>query len=299
MNFLLRTLAIAFVAINGIRASQCPSGFTYTDSIGDCRGNGQESGQLCYTTQTYTSDINTCINRAKRIYAQCYTSVQSGRPYCWPDAPGSTYNGGTSQPNQLGYQLPSPNSNPPPSQTIQQFSLSAASPTAQATSCQSEASGPINAIVNIQPDSGTPSASKISGFISFSQLSPSSKISITAKVVGIPAGQHGWHVHAKGNTYPNCSSAGPHWNPLGVDHGAPSAAVRHMGDFGNFNATDDGTFSVTITDSMATLYGPNSILGRALVLHAGVDDLGLTDNPLSKTTGNAGARLACGVIGYQ
>ncbi|KAH9272517.1 hypothetical protein BASA83_005326 [Batrachochytrium salamandrivorans] len=57
------------------------------------------------------------------------------------------------------------------------------------------------------------------------------------------------------------------------------------------------SFVATYTDTRATLFGTNSIIGRALVLHGGVDDLGITDNPLSITTGNAGSRLACGVIG--
>ncbi|KAH6574278.1 hypothetical protein BASA60_005618 [Batrachochytrium salamandrivorans] len=110
-------------------------------------------------------------------------------------------------------------------------------------------------------------------------------------------GEHGWHVHQSGNTFPNCGAAGPHWNPFGVNHGAPDAKVRHEGDFGNFLAAEDGSFVATYTDNRATLFGTNSIIGRALVLHGGVDDLGITDNPLSITTGNAGSRLACGVIG--
>ncbi|KAJ1345101.1 hypothetical protein BSLG_000616 [Batrachochytrium salamandrivorans] len=129
------------------------------------------------------------------------------------------------------------------------------------------------------------------------QASANAPLVVTANVTGVPAGEHGWHVHQSGNTFPNCGAAGPHWNPFGVNHGAPGADVRHEGDFGNFLAAEDGSFVATYTDTRATLFGTNSIIGRALVLHGGVDDLGITDNPLSITTGNAGSRLACGVIG--
>lgn len=54
---------------------------------------------------------------------------------------------------------------------------------------------------------------------------------------------------------------------------------------------------VNITDGLITLSGPNSIIGRGVVLHGREDDLGRTDHPDSKTTGNAGPRVSCGVIG--
>ncbi|KAH6594194.1 hypothetical protein BASA61_004071 [Batrachochytrium salamandrivorans] len=138
---------------------------------------------------------------------------------------------------------------------------------------------------------------RIQGTVTFMQASANAPLVVTANVTGIPEGEHGWHVHQSGNTFPNCGAAGPHWNPFGVNHGAPGAKVRHEGDFGNFLAAEDGSFVATYTDTRATLFGTNSIIGRALVLHGGVDDLGITDNPLSITTGNAGSRLACGVIG--
>ncbi|KAH6585518.1 hypothetical protein BASA50_001127 [Batrachochytrium salamandrivorans] len=159
--------------------------------------------------------------------------------------------------------------------------------------------GPRSATVNILPDPDNASLVRIQGTVTFTQASEDASLVVKANVTGVPAGKHGWHVHQSGNTFPNCGSAGPHWNPFGVNHGAPDAKVRHEGDFGNFLAAEDGSFVATYTDARATLFGTNSIIGRALVLHGGVDDLGITDNPLSITTGNAGSRLACGVIGIS
>ena len=101
-----------------------------------------------------------------------------------------------------------------------------------------------------------------------------------------------------------CTYAGPHFNPAGKTHGAPGDEERHAGDLGNITAGEDGVASISLTDAQIPLTGPNSILGRAVVVHELADDLGKGDHSepgtqgkTSKTTGNAGARLACGVIG--
>ncbi|KAJ0980715.1 hypothetical protein J5N97_008970 [Dioscorea zingiberensis] len=128
---------------------------------------------------------------------------------------------------------------------------------------------------------------------------------VTGSISGLNPGLHGFHVHALGDTTNGCMSTGPHFNPAGKEHGAPEDEVRHAGDLGNVIAGDDGivsifgTASFTIFDSQISLSGPNSIIGRAVVVHADPDDLGKGGHELSKTTGNAGARVACGVIGLQ
>lgn len=71
--------------------------------------------------------------------------------------------------------------------------------------------------------------------------------------------------------------AGPHFNPEGKDHGAPNDENRHVGDLGNLVAGDDGTATFTIIDKQISLVGPNSVLGRAIVVHADADDLGRGD----------------------
>tara|TARA_B110001450_G_C17449258_1_gene411319 strand:+ start:268 stop:579 length:312 start_codon:yes stop_codon:yes gene_type:complete len=96
-----------------------------------------------------------------------------------------------------------------------------------------------------------------------------------------------------------CKTAGPHFNPAGTTHGGPDKEVRHVGDLGNVTAGEDGVAVYEIEDRMVMLYGETSVIGRSFVVHAGVDDLGEGGHELSKTTGNAGGRLACGVIGLS
>lgn len=72
-----------------------------------------------------------------------------------------------------------------------------------------------------------------------------------------------------------------------------------MGDLGNVKADDSGNVDVVLKDSQVTLDGPLSVLGRTIVIHALQDDLGKGGHELSATTGNAGDRLACGVIGMS
>ncbi|KAA8642606.1 hypothetical protein EYZ11_011578 [Aspergillus tanneri] len=118
---------------------------------------------------------------------------------------------------------------------------------------------------------------------------------ITGQLSDVPLGQHGIHVHENGATGNRCIDAGGHYNPLGVLHGAPTDEERHVGDWGNFDAISD-PYHLSITDHVAKLQGPLSILGRSIVIHEGEDDLGRGNNPNSKINGNSGPRLACGVI---
>lgn len=125
----------------------------------------------------------------------------------------------------------------------------------------------------------------------------SGPVTVTGEITGLAPGKHGFHVHEFGDNTNGCISAGPHFNPLKKEHGAPDAAVRHVGDLGNIEADVSGSAKINITDSLISLTGPNSIIGRTVVVHADIDDLGLGGHELSKTTGNAGGRIGCGVIG--
>lgn len=122
---------------------------------------------------------------------------------------------------------------------------------------------------------------------------------ISGDITGLkPGGEHGFHVHEYGDLTNGCNSTGGHFNPMNKDHGAPADRERHVGDLGNIKAETDGKARVFISDDMISLVGHHNILGRALVVHADKDDLGKGGTPASKTSGNAGARLACCVIGF-
>lgn len=83
-----------------------------------------------------------------------------------------------------------------------------------------------------------------------------------------------------------------------LDHGAPKDEIRHVGDLGNVKADSTGLAKTIFSDTLISLVGSRSIIGRGVIVHQDIDDLGKGGNPDSLKTGNAGARAACGVIGY-
>jgi Cu-Zn family superoxide dismutase len=112
---------------------------------------------------------------------------------------------------------------------------------------------------------------------------------------GIPAGEHAFHVHAVGKCEPPFTSAGGHFNPGGKKHGMAAADGPHAGDMPNLHVPPSGELVVEIANPAISLVKgqPNSVFdadGSAIIVHAGVDDY-RTD-----PTGNAGDRIACGVI---
>lgn len=140
----------------------------------------------------------------------------------------------------------------------------------------------------------------VQGEVRFNQDSAESAVHITGYLINLPRGLHGFHVHEFGDTSNGCTSAGEHFNPTHQQHGAPDAVERHVGYLGNVRSVGcTALTSIAIRDERMTMFGPLSILGRSLVVHTDRDDLGLTDHPLSKTTGNSGGRLGCGIIGVS
>ncbi|HEY4530828.1 MAG TPA: superoxide dismutase family protein [Luteimonas sp.] len=119
-------------------------------------------------------------------------------------------------------------------------------------------------------------------------------VGITGQVNGLtPGSEHGFHVHETGDcSAPDATSAGGHFNPDGRAHGQVGSGEHHAGDTDNLMADDTGVATVNTRLEGATLGdgAPTDILGRAVIVHADADDY--TTQP----TGNAGARLACGVI---
>lgn len=133
----------------------------------------------------------------------------------------------------------------------------------------------------------------ISGSLLFA--SEDGRVLITAEVEGAPPGPHGLHIHEIGDcSAEDFTSAGGHFNPTDAAHGGPTDDERHAGDLGNIEIGPDGAGSLEISSDLLTLDdGPSSVIGRAVILHAGADDL------TSQPTGAAGGRLACGVIGWE
>ena len=107
--------------------------------------------------------------------------------------------------------------------------------------------------------------------------------------------RHGLHVHRCGDLSQGCASTCEHYNPDGAAHGGPRGSNRHRGDFGNIVANAQGRCASTVIADVTL----GEIVGRAFIVHAGEDDLGLGGDDESKRTGNAGARIAGGIIRVQ
>lgn len=151
-------------------------------------------------------------------------------------------------------------------------------------------------VAQLQPVGG----STVSGEVTFTP--EAGGVRVAARVQGLTPGDHGFHVHAGGScepedlpddpdTDPNpAGAAGPHFAGADTTHGGPDAAQRHDGDLGNITAGADGVATLDRLDTRLMLTGANSILGKAVIVHEGADDL------TSQPSGAAGARQACGVI---
>jgi len=110
-------------------------------------------------------------------------------------------------------------------------------------------------------------------------------------------------IHSRPSVYKFASElmahyfSGPHFNPHNKTHGDRLSSTRHAGDLGNIQTDVSGAAKGTVEDKQVKLIGPESVIGRMVVVHAGEDDLGKGGDEESLKTGNAGGRAACGVIG--
>ncbi len=118
-------------------------------------------------------------------------------------------------------------------------------------------------------------------------------IMVTANIAGLTPGVHAIHIHQFGDLRKNDGKGtGGHYNPEGHDHALPESDTRHAGDLGNLTAGADGNSSYSILIHNVTFDGQhNPIIGRGVIIHAKADDGG-------QPTGNAGARVSQGTIGY-
>ena len=124
--------------------------------------------------------------------------------------------------------------------------------------------------------------------IEFIQGNPSGFVTVKGVVKGMPPGKHGLHIHEFGDlSGPGCLSAGGHYNPTGKPHGGLHDTESHAGDLGNVS---NGPIHFKTKK-----FKVKEIIGRALIIHEGEDDLGLSGDP----TGHAGKRMECAVIGTK
>jgi len=150
----------------------------------------------------------------------------------------------------------------------------------------------------------------IKGHIEF--IEQKNNMIVKVKVEGLNPGNHGIHIHTKGNLLEGCSTLCSLFNPYNTNHGARenNKENRHVGDLGNIQADKHGKVDIKFTDKLIKLNGKCNIIGRSVVIHEDEDDLGIggldnnsniidiKKNNESKKTGNAGKRIACGVIGW-
>ena len=136
------------------------------------------------------------------------------------------------------------------------------------------------------------SGSLVSGSVQV--MSMGSGVHIAGDIGGLaPGSVHGFHIHEKGDcSAADASSAGGHFNPLGAPHGRMETTPHHAGDMDNIVADGDGVAHVNMHVGGVRLGGgaASDIAGRAIIVHADADDYA------SQPSGNAGKRVACGII---
>ncbi|CAN5910851.1 hypothetical protein BH23PLA1_BH23PLA1_39690 [soil metagenome] len=144
----------------------------------------------------------------------------------------------------------------------------------------------IGAVAVLIPSDG----SEVRGLVVF--LKEEDGIRVQGQIIGLSPGKHGFHVHEFGDLRsPDGTAAGDHFNPTDGKHAGREADERHVGDLGNIEADEQGIATFDFLDEKLSFEGKTSILGRGLVVHADADDL------KSQPSGDAGGRVAVGVIG--
>jgi Cu-Zn family superoxide dismutase len=123
-------------------------------------------------------------------------------------------------------------------------------------------------------------------------------VKIHYRITGLSDGKHGFHIHQYGDLTDGCTSACSHFNPFNKSHGGLHGEERHLGDLGNITSKNNiASGNLFAKEVSLESCGKTSIIGRMIIVHEDPDDLGKGGDIESTKTGNAGKRLACGVIG--
>ena len=142
----------------------------------------------------------------------------------------------------------------------------------------------------------------IQGTIDFYEDLKNNQVLISGQLISnkYKKSYHGFHVHEAGDLSDKCDGACAHFNPSHKNHGGPNSYERHVGDLGNIYFDVHGNAKIKMIDDYIKLRGSKSnIIGRSIVIHLQKDDLGLGGHSDSLTTGHAGPRITCAVIGYS
>jgi Cu-Zn family superoxide dismutase len=195
--------------------------------------------------------------------------------------------GGTSAAIGLGCSATGPNGLEVFMHPIAALLMIAATTLLAACAGKSSAPAPLKATAVLESRSGSSVAGRAE------LIEKAGEVRAHVELAGLaPNSEHGFHIHDKGDcSAADASSAGGHYNPEGVSHGHAGIPPHHAGDLPSLTADAAGTVHADVLVGGVTLApGPTSIVGRSLVVHRDRDDFA------SQPAGNAGPRVACGVI---
>jgi Cu-Zn family superoxide dismutase len=140
----------------------------------------------------------------------------------------------------------------------------------------------------------------IKGIVEFEEKGTKVVIKGNLKSTKYKNSSHGIHIHEAGDLSDKCMGACAHFNPYNKKHGGPTSKERHVGDLGNIRFDARGVAKFRMEDDLVKLRGTKAnVIGRSLVIHEDMDDLGMGNHNDSLTTGHAGKRITCAVIGYS
>ena len=145
-------------------------------------------------------------------------------------------------------------------------------------------------VENMKASVSSASMKALSGEVMFKEVPEG--LQVTATVKGLkPNTTHGFHVHEKGECKgPDYKSAGDHFNPESQPHGSPDTKMSHVGDMGNLVSDKNGVAKLTRVVPHTNAESLKQMQGKAVIIHANADDL------KSQPAGDAGDRIACGII---